>query len=216
MSELKVDAVTAKSTDTVLALKGNGTGVVEIGDGSLKFPDADGSADAFIKTNGSGQLSFATPASGFTLGTPADTSSGTAHTFSGIPSGTSMIIVNFEGVSMSGTVDIIITLGDAGGLETSEYVSTSQRFTSGAAGEVRAGTGGFVVARTSAAYLHSGSVMLTLLNASTFNWAQTGQVLATTAINYISAGEKTLTAELTQISISGGTFDAGAINIMYQ
>jgi hypothetical protein len=37
---------------------------VDIGDGALSFPDADGSANQVIKTDGSGALSFVTPAAG--------------------------------------------------------------------------------------------------------------------------------------------------------
>lgn len=45
-------------TNVPLRLKGKGTGKVLLGDGELAFPDADGSADQVIKTDGSGNLSF--------------------------------------------------------------------------------------------------------------------------------------------------------------
>ena len=67
MSQLSVDAVTAKTTNTNLTLTGNGTGKVVMGSGSLSFPDADGTAGQFLKTNGSGTLSFDTVASGRTI-----------------------------------------------------------------------------------------------------------------------------------------------------
>ena len=60
MSQLSVDAVTAKTTNTNLTLTGNGTGKVVMGDGSLSFPDSDGTAGQYLKTNGSGTLSFDT------------------------------------------------------------------------------------------------------------------------------------------------------------
>jgi len=59
MSTIKANAVTGSTTNNDLALTGNGSGVVKIGDGVLKFPDADGSDGQFIKTDGSAQLSFA-------------------------------------------------------------------------------------------------------------------------------------------------------------
>jgi hypothetical protein len=60
MSDLKVDGIIASTgTNTALTIQGKGSGTVDIGDGALSFPDADGSANEFIKTNGSGVLSFA-------------------------------------------------------------------------------------------------------------------------------------------------------------
>jgi len=60
MSDLKVDGIIASTgTNTALTLQGKGSGKVDIGDGALSFPDADGSDGEFIKTDGSGALSFA-------------------------------------------------------------------------------------------------------------------------------------------------------------
>jgi len=60
VSDLKVDGVIASTgTNTNLTLQGRGSGKVAIGDGALLFPDADGSDGEFIKTDGSGALSFA-------------------------------------------------------------------------------------------------------------------------------------------------------------
>jgi len=59
MSTLKSDAITAVTNDTDITITGAGSGVVKLGDGALKFPDSDGSAGQFIKTDGSAQLSFA-------------------------------------------------------------------------------------------------------------------------------------------------------------
>ena len=64
MSTVKTNAVTGSTTNSALALTGNGTGKVDIGDGALTFPDADGSANQVIETNGSGVLSFVTPTAG--------------------------------------------------------------------------------------------------------------------------------------------------------
>ena len=66
MSTLETDLVQAATgTNTALKLKGKGSGVVKIGDGELSFPDADGSSDQIIKTDGSGALSFADAGGGF-------------------------------------------------------------------------------------------------------------------------------------------------------
>jgi len=60
MSTLKADTLTTKSDNTNISITGAGTGKVALGDGTLIFPDADGSANQPIITNGSAALSFAT------------------------------------------------------------------------------------------------------------------------------------------------------------
>ena len=64
MSTISVNSITAKTANSDLTLTGNGTGKVVLGDGNLIFPDADGSADQLIKTDGSGNLSFVDAAGG--------------------------------------------------------------------------------------------------------------------------------------------------------
>ena len=58
MSTVKADTVTAVTTNGNVTIQGNGTGKVALGDGDLIFPDADGSANHIIKTDGSANLSF--------------------------------------------------------------------------------------------------------------------------------------------------------------
>jgi len=60
MSDLKVDGITAATANTAVTIKGAGTGKVVLGDGELIFPDADGSAGQYIKSDGSKNLAFAT------------------------------------------------------------------------------------------------------------------------------------------------------------
>jgi len=63
VSLIKADALTASSgTNTNIAITGKGSGKVKLGDGNLLFPDADGSAGQYIKTDGSANLAWATPA----------------------------------------------------------------------------------------------------------------------------------------------------------
>jgi len=47
-----------------LTVKGKGTGKVKLGTAGLKFPNADGSANQVIKTDGAGQLGWASPSAG--------------------------------------------------------------------------------------------------------------------------------------------------------
>ena len=63
MSTIKADAITASTgTNTNIGITGKGTGKVVLGDGNLIWPDADGSTGQYIKTDGSANLAFATPA----------------------------------------------------------------------------------------------------------------------------------------------------------
>ena len=98
MSDLKVDAITAANANTAITIKGAGTGKVKLGDGNLLFPDADGSANQLIKTDGSGYVAGHTEAQ---AGTQTTTST------SQFPIVTSFIAAN----NISGTVTL--TLKDA-------------------------------------------------------------------------------------------------------
>jgi hypothetical protein len=60
MSTVKADALTAVTSGANISITGSGSGKVALGDGTLIFPDADGSANQIIKTDGSANLSFTT------------------------------------------------------------------------------------------------------------------------------------------------------------
>jgi len=71
-------------------------------------------------------------------------------------------------------------------------------------------------AAAAAAILH-GTLTLTLENSATFTWTYAGMIARSDAAEtYVSAGSKSLSAELDRVSIIGTTFDAGAINIAYE
>ena len=65
--DLNGNTITTLNTDGNLILDANGNGAVRISD-AYNLPTADGSADQFLKTDGSGALSFAAvPSGSFTL-----------------------------------------------------------------------------------------------------------------------------------------------------
>jgi hypothetical protein len=153
-------------------------------------------------------------AGGITYGTATATTSGTTHDYTSLPAGINRITVMLAGVSLSGTDKLLIELGDSGGFETSGYSSTV-----GAGDDSSSASNGFVLNHsTSAGYLYSGIVVLTRQTSNT--WVQSGNMFATTAQEpSVSAGLKTLTAELTQVRLlttGSNTFDAGSVNIMYE
>jgi len=64
MSTVESDLFTGATTNGNAVIKGNGTGKVALGDGSLLVPDTDGTVDQVLKTDGAGNLGFATAAGG--------------------------------------------------------------------------------------------------------------------------------------------------------
>ena len=144
-----------------------------------------------------------------TLGTEVATTSGTAFNFGSIAAGASVIHIMFEGVSMSGTDNLLVQLGDAGGIETSGYVSAS---------DGQSSTTGLVWRGGSAAGLIDGIMTICLKDAANFTWvaAHTGNKVTTTIV--FGCGTKSLSAELTQVTVTrsgSDTFDAGSVNISY-
>jgi hypothetical protein len=169
-----------------------------------------------LTSNGSAWTSAAPAAGGFTLGTEQASTSGTSITFGGIPSGVRIIVIMFQGVSFSGAANVLVTIGDSGGLETSGYISTGIETdnNNGTAGVNS--TSAFVIRNNDAGNIMSGTMTLTNINSTSHSWISSHTAKQSTTKGLHGGGEKSLTAELTQVSISGGTFDAGSINIMYQ
>ena len=201
-------------------------------DGNIISYDASGNPVA-IATGTDGQVltsagagaqpAFETLSAGLTQGTEIATTSGTAITFGSIPAGVSMVIMNLVGVSQNtNTKTALITLGDAGGLETSGYLGCSAKIqdTNVESTSIRhtAGFGIGTVNYDSGDLLH-GQFTFCLEDASAFTWTYTGFVSDSAEDGvWFGTGSKSLSAELTQISFAAGgaTFDAGAMNIMYQ
>jgi hypothetical protein len=150
-------------------------------------------------------------------GTATAASSGTAVLFSSIPSWVKRITVLFNEVSLSGTDNILVQIGDAGGLETTGYVSSSTG-TSGASGSTVSSTSGFIVQSSLAAYVTSGALVLNLMGSNL--WIASGAGKSSTAVGWFAGGSKTLSDTLTQLNITvtgANTFDgAGTVNILYE
>lgn len=155
------------------------------------------------------------------IGSETGTNSGTTKDFINIPSGTRRITVMFNGVSTSGTSDLMIQLGDSGGIETSGYLGSVASITGTSATSSTFTTGFVLNDTTAAASVMHGSVTLTLEDSTDFTWSCSGVTsLSNTAQVNMVAGIKPLSAELSSIRLTtvGGsdTFDAGAFNIIYE
>jgi hypothetical protein len=163
-------------------------------------------------------LEFATPvASGFTLGTPVATTSGTAFDFTGIPSGTKLIIINFSLVSVSGTDGFLVQIGDSGGFETTGYESGSVYLKEGPLLDMVTSTSGFIINIFDTGFFARGQMILSLVDSSTNTWSSQHTLGGHDAI-FTGGGNKSLSDVLTQVKITRtgtDTFDSGKLNIMY-
>jgi len=150
------------------------------------------------------------------LGT-AQTASGTAVDFTGIPSWAKRITVIFADLSLNGNDNIIIQLGDSSGIQSSGYLSVCGYITSGS--NITASTNGFMLSMSvGATAIYHGCVVLNLLADN--KWIANGSSCRTDSIviNF-TQGLKSLSNSLSQIKIKPtGTnqFDAGTINISYE
>jgi len=220
LSTIVTDAVTALSGN--LALLPEGSGVVTI-DG-LTYPAADGSANQLMKTNGSGVLSFTdAPSAGFTVAALQDTTSGTSVTFGSIPTGITQVVVMFSDVRFSaGGITALIQIGDSGGIETSGYTSGSTALWQNTAITSFGSAAGFNFRTQDNTSPVTGTMTLNLQKTSTFKWVQSHAMKTGSSASgdngdaAVGGGAKALSAELTQLKFSGGTFTHGAIGIMYQ
>jgi hypothetical protein len=128
LSDLKVDGIIASTgTNTALTLQGKGSGKVAIGDGALLFPDADGTAGHFIKTDGSKALSFAAAGGLVLIGT--DTVSGAADlTVTGIDATyDSYLLIGQNITPAADDKELYLRLGDSSGVDSgaSDYAWTN-------------------------------------------------------------------------------------------
>ena len=155
-------------------------------------------------------------------GTAVASTSGTSIDFTSIPSWVKRVTVMFNGVSTNGTSAPIIQLGDAGGVETTSYVSTAIGIQTSTAVAASSTAGFLIVTPTmyGASSTISGSVSIT--NLSTNLWVVAGALSreAGSATGFSTAGSKSLSDTLDRIRITtvNGTdaFDAGSINILYE
>lgn len=155
------------------------------------------------------------------LATEQASTSGTAIDFTSIPSWVKSITVMLVGVSTNGTDDLLIQIGDSGGVETSGYLSVSVDLANLDVVTTTGFTTGFGVKAGSATAVLHGALTLTLEDAANFTWVISGNVAnTTTARLHPCAGSKSLSAALDRVRITttGGanTFDAGAVNILYE
>ena len=159
---------------------------------------------------------------GLQQGTAVASTSGTNIDFTSIPSWVKRITIMLNGVSTSGTSNLLVQLGDAGGIENTGYTGSAGRTgTSAVAGVASSTAGATITNGTAATDSQAGTVYITNVNSN--NW------IITCIIGNLAAGNpqlnfcgvaKSTSDTLTQVRITTvngtDTFDAGSINILYE
>jgi len=144
--------------------------------------------------------------------------SGTSHTFTGIPATATQIIMGFGLMSTNGTSDIIVQLGDSGGIEVTGYRGSV--WNNG--GSTAQFSNGFdLVSTVGAANDINGTLTFVLTDAATNLWTCSGNMtLGNTVQVNLMSGSKALTGVLDRVNLTtdGGvnTFDAGFFTISVQ
>lgn len=156
-----------------------------------------------------------------TLGTTQASTSGTSIDFTSIPAGTKRVTVNFLGVSTNGTSNLMVQIGDSGGVETSGYLGSASLNTDSGSTVTRYTTGFGLNGAVAATSVLHGQIILTLLDSSTNTWTASVNLGDSSADQSHTGGSsKPLSAVLDRVRITtvGGsdTFDAGSINIAYE
>ena len=190
------------------------------GDPVAVGPGSDG--EVLTSTGAGSPPAFeAVSAGGFTQGTAQATESGGGHkTFTGIPAGTDMIIINLFNVGLSNPDEFEIQIGDSGGFETTAYQSCSFQASSTSTRISIGATHAYVIKLAGAGYDMSGQMILTLQNSSTNAWLSNHMINIDPTITAWGAGYKQLSGELTQVRVgpyAAGNYDisGSSVNIMY-
>lgn len=154
-------------------------------------------------------------------GTAQNTTSGTYKDFTGIPSWVKRITVIYNGVSLSGTANLLVQIGTGGVPTTSGYSSTSSYALASSSGTNGVtSTSGYVMYIAASAYIFSGHMVLTNVSGNT--WICSGLVSNLTSVPYTGQmaglGSTSATLDMVRITTTNGTdtFDAGSVNIMYE
>jgi len=150
------------------------------------------------------------------LQTAVATTSGTAFNFTGIPATVKRINVLFNEVSTNGSSPVIIRLGDAGGVETSGYISNSWTANTNniasTAGFHLGGSGGGTWER-------SGIATISTISSNRWIFTYLGSAGSAGGAE-VAGGSKSTSATLDRLQITtingSDAFDAGSVNISWE
>lgn len=174
-------------------------------------PASGGGTVNFLRADGA----WASPGD-IVLATQQTTTSGTQFDFTGLPAGLNEIVVSFDGVSLSGTDNLLVQLGTSGGIDATGYVSTSVLTFIGNGVQAVNNTTGFIIYYSSSTHTCTGHMFIRRMSGN--KWTQSHNCLLDTTRDAHAGGVKTLSGEIDRIRITRtgtNTFDAGSVNISY-
>jgi hypothetical protein len=215
-------AVTSDNTGALNILTGSGAGTAAISiDDSQNVTMA-----ANLSVTGNTTITGTLTASGGVSGSIASgtsvSASGTSVDFTSLPTGVKRITIMFNGISTNGSSNILVQLGDSGGIENTSYIAISAYSggTNLAAG-ANATTGFLVNVGASSATTFYGSMTLCLQTGTTWVASHTfGIVQGAAYFSVHGGGTKALSATLDRVRITTvngtDTFDAGTVNILWE
>jgi hypothetical protein len=143
------------------------------------------------------------------------TTSGTEKDFV-VPAGCTRITILFNGVSCTTVDDVLVQLGDAGGVETTGYLSTTALTGSGGNNSTNS-TAGFNIRMSAIANEIIGTMVLIRTSGNTWIGSHSARGVASFGIT--GGGNKTTSAEVTTLRVAcsgASTFDAGAVNVVME
>lgn len=138
--------------------------------------------------------------------------------FTGIPDWAVKVYVIFDRLSFTGVEDLIVQLGDSGGIETSGYSGSYDTWRTGPSASSW-NTAYASLAHPAASEQVSGILTMTRIRAWNI-WVMSFSGGSSNGYLHASGGRKELSAELTQLrvtSVAGGvTFNNGTVAVVYQ
>jgi hypothetical protein len=221
--------LTGNVTGTASAIADGSVSTAKIVDGNVTNAKLASDIDASKLTTGTLPIAriadaAVTPAKlsqPLTLATAQATTSGTSIDFTGIPSWVKRITVMLNGVSTNGTSLLVVRLGTSSGFVSSGYSGSASSLGTGLTTQQWSSGFGLRGSVSGAADTYFGSMILSLVNASTNTWSSShAMALGGDAVSLFGAGGVSLASTLTQVRITtvgaANTFDAGSVNIMYE
>lgn len=143
-----------------------------------------------------------------------DTTTGTSVNTSDLgASSPKRVTLSFDQVSLDGTDNLLIQLGDSGGIESTGYTSAGGSYSSGGS-TIVSSTSGFIIGIGVAARVFTGTAILTNVTGNVWTLSYSGMTATTITAN--GGGTKTLSGTLTQITVAptgADNFDGGQIRV---
>jgi hypothetical protein len=208
------------STSSGLVSTADTSGTIELqSNGTTRLTVASGG----ITTTGTSSISNLTATGTFgggviTSGTAVTLTTQTSVDYTSIPSWVKRITVMFNGVSGSGTANLLLQLGTSGGIVSTGYVSSGFRINAGTTSGGVSSTAGMILGSDNASWTTSGIATFALVGSNIWIGSFSGK--GTTTSGLVSGMDVSLggTLDRVRLTTSNGTdtLDAGSINILYE